>query len=98
MSLCAFIGDELTGAGFRLAGAEVHTPDADSADSLFRRVRDSCELLIVTAESAELIAAELLEQTIEQGRPLLLIIADAAGRRQPPDIEADIRRQLGMSE
>ena len=39
MTLCAFIGDELTAAGFRLAGARVHSPQAAEIPELFRRLR-----------------------------------------------------------
>jgi len=98
MSACAFIGDEVTAAGFRLAGVEVHVPEPEDTEESFRRVRDDCSLLLLTAEAARRIAPALLTQTVEQGAPLLLVVPDAAGRLQPLDLEAELRRQLGMSE
>ena len=98
MKTCAFIGDEVSAAGFRLAGAEVHSPAEQETATLFRRLRDECELLILTAEAADRVPDELLQQCAEQGRPLLLVVADAAGRRRPPDLAARVREQLGMGE
>jgi vacuolar-type H+-ATPase subunit F/Vma7 len=95
---CAFLGDEVSAAGFRLAGAEVHSPAAGEAGTLFRRLRDECELLILTAETAAEIPGELLQQAADQGRPLVLVVADAARRQEPPDLAARVREQLGMSE
>lgn len=98
MNVCAFIGDEITGAGFRLAGAQVHTPTAGQTGDLFRRLRDTHELVILTAEAAGQVPGELLRQAAEPGRPLVLLVADANARNQAPDLAARVREQLGMSE
>ena len=98
LSTYAFIGDEVTAAGFRLGGAEVHTPAAKQVPALFQRLRDEADLLILTAEAAAQVPDDLMRQAVERDRPLLLVIADAAGRRQPDDLAAMLRRQLGMSE
>jgi len=98
MGICAFIGDEVTAAGFRLAGAEVHSPADGGAAALFRNLRDRHELLILTAEAARQVPDELLQQAAEQGRPLVLLVTDAGGRLQPPDLATRVREQLGMSE
>jgi vacuolar-type H+-ATPase subunit F/Vma7 len=86
MPTCAFLGDEVSAAGFRLAGAEVHTPGNGEAVELFRRLGDAHELVI------------LLEQAAQRNRPLVLVIPDAAGRTQPPDLAARMREQLGLNE
>lgn len=92
------MGDEVSAAGFRLAGAEVHSPTALEAGALFRRLRDEFELLILTAEAAEQVPGELLQQAVDQGHPLVLVVPDAAERMQPPDLATRVREQLGMSE
>ena len=89
---------EVTAAGFRLAGVEAHVAFPREAGALFRRLRDEAELLIVTAEVAAAVPAELLQQTADRGRPLLLVVPDAAGRRQPEDLASKLRQQLGMAE
>ena len=98
MTLCAFIGDELTAAGFRLAGARVHSPPAGEIPDLFRRLRQECELLILTAEAAGGVPEALMQQTTSAGRPLLLVVPDARERRGPEDLAAMLRNKLGMSE
>lgn len=98
MTLCAFIGDEVSAAGFRLAGVEVHVPAADEVPALFRRLGSRTDLILITAEAAEGLPAETLRATLAAGRPLVLVIPDVRGRRLPPDIGAALRRQLGMAE
>jgi vacuolar-type H+-ATPase subunit F/Vma7 len=98
MTLCAFIGDELTGAGFRLAGARVHSPPAAEIPQLFRRLCQECRLLILTAEAAAGVPEELLRQTTAAGSPLLLVVPDARERRRPVDLAAMVRGTLGMGE
>ena len=98
MTTYAFIGDEVTASGFRLGGAEVHIPASAQVPALFRQLRDKVDLLILTAEAAAQVPKELIRQSLHQGRPLLLVIPDATGRRQPEDLVAHLRHQLGMSE
>jgi vacuolar-type H+-ATPase subunit F/Vma7 len=98
MTLCAFIGDEVSAAGFRLAGVQVHVPESASAQGLFQRLMDQVDLILLTAEVAEWIPAPVLHQAFAADRPLVLVIPDVRGRLQPPDICAALRRQLGMAE
>ena len=46
----AFIGDELTAAGYRLAGASTHTPDKPQIAEAFAKIGQDFELLLMTAE------------------------------------------------
>jgi vacuolar-type H+-ATPase subunit F/Vma7 len=98
MALCAFLGDEVSAAGFRLAGVEVHQPTAATAVGLFQRLRGEVELLLLTSEVADWLPEEGLRRALAAGRPLVLVIPDIRGRFQPPDISARLRRQLGMAE
>ena len=98
MATYAFIGDQATAAGFRLGGAEVHSPATEQIPALFRRLMDETDLLLITAEAAAQVPEPLMRQSLHQGRPLLLVVPDAAGRRQPEDLAALLRRRLGMSE
>jgi vacuolar-type H+-ATPase subunit F/Vma7 len=98
VTTCAFIGDEVSAAGFRLAGATVYGEQDGEPDALFRRLRDQHELLILSAEAADRVSHEQLQQAAELGHPLVLVVPDAGGRMQPPDLAARVREQLGMSE
>jgi vacuolar-type H+-ATPase subunit F/Vma7 len=98
MSTCAFIGDEVTAAGFRLAGAEVHTPAPAELPALFERLLEGPELLLLTAGFATALGPERLQRAGARDRPLLLVVPDARGRERPPDLAAMLRSRLGMTE
>ncbi len=97
MTTYAFIGDEVTAAGFRLAGAQVHSPPVQEIPTLFRSLREHSELLILTAEAAANVPEALMQQTTAAGKPLLLVLPDARYRSRPVDLAALLRTQLGMS-
>jgi vacuolar-type H+-ATPase subunit F/Vma7 len=98
MGLCAFIGDEVTAAGFRLAGIDVHTPAPQQTPRLFQRLLGEAEFLLITVEAAARLPEEALRRAIVTERPLVLVIPDVRGHGEPPDIAAALRRQLGMAE
>lgn len=98
MGLCAFIGDEVSAAGFRLAGIDVHMPEPRQTAPLFQRLLGEAEILLITAEAAAEVPEETLRRAIVTERPLVLVIADVRGHREPPDIAAALRRHLGMAE
>lgn len=98
MRFCAFLGDELSAAGFRFAGVDVYVPEPDETLSLIRRVAGEVQLLLVTAEVAALLPGDELRRLQAGARPLLLVIPDVRGRSQPEDIGTVLRRQLGMAE
>jgi len=98
MAVCAFMGDEVSSAGFRLAGADVHVPVADEAEALFRRLLGESQLILITAEVAAWLPADLLARALRGHHPLILVIPDVRGRVQPLDLSSLLRRQLGMAE
>lgn len=98
MALCAFLGDELSVLGFRLAGVECHQPAPEETLGLFRSLRERVQLILMTAEVADRLPAELLRRAQREEHPLVLVIPDVRRRTLPPDRVAAIRRQLGMAE
>lgn len=98
MSLCALIADEVTAAGFRLAGLEVAVPEDGAVASCFRALLGRTDLLMLTAERARYLPASELEGALAQSRPLVVVIPDVRGRLEPPDLGARLRRQLGITE
>lgn len=95
---CAFIGDEVSSAGFRLAGFAVHCPVAGEAPALFQRLRAEAAIILVTQEAMGWVGEGPVRAATLAGRPLVLVIPDIRGRHSPPDIGEAIRRQLGMAE
>lgn len=98
MALCALIGDELTGLGFRLAGADCYRPAPGEVPALLQRLAGEVSLILIAAELAATLPPDLLRQARLAQRPLVLVIPDVQGRVGPPDLAASVRRQLGMSE
>jgi vacuolar-type H+-ATPase subunit F/Vma7 len=93
----AFIGDEVSSVGFRLAGVEVHTPGLGEGPTLFARLRGEAALILLTQEALAWVGEGAVQAALRAGRPLILVIPDVRGRHEPPDIGASIRRQLGMA-
>jgi vacuolar-type H+-ATPase subunit F/Vma7 len=98
MALCAFVGDELSALGFRLGGAECHSPAPAETPALFRELRERVQLILLTAEASEALPPELLRRTQAAERPLVLVIPDVRRRALPADRAELVRRQLGMAE
>lgn len=97
-SLIAFLGDELTGLGYRLAGVECHHPGPEAVAERFSELRRRSRLILITAEAADVLGpTELLRAQMAEA-PLVVVIPDARRRRDPPDRAAAVRRQLGMAQ
>jgi vacuolar-type H+-ATPase subunit F/Vma7 len=91
-----FIGDELSAAGFRLAGAVVRTPPAEEAAAVFEQARREAPLVVITAEFAAAIARAQLVRALAAPRPLVLVVPDVRARRLPANVAQELRRELGM--
>ncbi|EGV16038.1 V-type ATP synthase subunit F [Thiocapsa marina] len=98
MVACAFIGDEISGLGFRLAGVEVHCPEPREVRGLFQRLREADRVIVMTAEIAAALPPELLREAESATWPLVLVVPDVRNRVAAPDLVADVRRHLGMAE
>jgi vacuolar-type H+-ATPase subunit F/Vma7 len=92
----AFVGDELTATGFRLAGARVHVPPPGEVREAFEAARSEASVVLVTAACAAELPAALLEEALGAIAPLTLVVDDLAGAAAPPDLEAAMRRALGV--
>ena len=92
-----YIGDEATGIGYRLAGAEVRVPAEGETTEVYRRaVADGAELILLSAERAPEMDAAELDAAVVALRPLTMIVPDAFGRRAPPDVAREVRLALGL--
>jgi vacuolar-type H+-ATPase subunit F/Vma7 len=92
----AVVADELTALGWRLIGAQVYVPGPDTARSCFREARGSADVVLMTAEHARAIPAMELNAALLASKPLVLVIADLRHRHEPPQIEEEVRRALGI--
>lgn len=91
-----FIGDEVSAAGFRLAGARVNVPVSGRETEVFEAARREARLLLLTAEVAACLPPTLLSRAMIAARPLLLVMPDIRMRQQPLDFSRLVRAQLGI--
>ena len=94
MAAPVFIGDEITAAGYRLAGARTLVPETGEVAAALAAAADA-ELVLISVDcAAELPAAEL-ERRLSEAAPLLLVVP-AAPRSVLPDAGAEVARVLGI--
>jgi len=98
MSVPVFIGDEVSAAGFRLAGLLVHTPQADAVLQTLEHVLREAPLVLLSSRLAPQIPAEMLDRLLANTSPQVIIVPDVHGHTQMPDLASRIRRQLGVLE
>ena len=96
MSAIIFIGDELTAAGFRLTGIETMMPAPEAAGAALAEAGKRADLVIMTAEFADNVAASELEAALLAESPILAIMPDVLFRMPPPDLTRRLRSALGI--
>lgn len=92
-----FIGDEVSAAGYRLAGADVRTPSGDEFVREFRRALSETDFVILTAAFAAMLPAGLVDEAVHRAEPLVLIVPDVVERLEPPDYSAVAAKALGIA-
>jgi len=96
MTVPVFIGDELTGAGFRLAGLKVFEAVAEVLEADFRRALEGSPLVIITSRVATDLPGNLVQAAIRRARPPVAIVPEAVGGPALPDVEREVRAALGV--
>jgi vacuolar-type H+-ATPase subunit F/Vma7 len=96
MSAPVYVGDEVSGAGFRLAGARVVVPEPDAEAQALYAARAEAPLVLVSAAVAARIPETTVAEAIAALAPLVLIVPDLRGEAPLPDVAARLRGQLGL--
>lgn len=96
MSRVVFIGDELTAAGYRLAGADVSLPCPAEVPAAFEEAVAGADLVMITVSCANRVPEDRLEASLVKGSPLVLIVPDATESLPAPDLAQDLRSVLGV--
>ena len=96
MSAPVYLGDEVSAAGYRLAGAIVRTPLAGQETTALAWAQAQAPLVLVSATVAAAVAADALRAGVSALSPLLLIVPDLNGAVPLPDLAARLRAQLGL--
>ncbi len=96
MPAAVYLGDEVSGTGWRLAGAEVHTPAAGGETAALAAACAHAPLVLLSASVARAVAAPALQRAQLALAPLVLVVPDLQGGPPPPDLAARLRAQLGL--
>lgn len=97
MAKVLYVGDEITAAGYRLAGLETLVPDpADATPILQSPAAAGIELILLSSAVAASLPPGELEQALARTAPLLAIVPDVFGRGVPPDLAHEVRGALGI--
>ena len=99
-SRCIFVGDAVSAAGWRLAGADCRTPAPAELPALLRALRRERDvgLIVLTAAAAAELPPALRAEALASQRPPCVVVADARGLSEPADLTAVLKRQLGLAE
>jgi len=96
MTVAYYLGDEISAAGFRLAGATTRVPAPGAETDALAAARAESKLVLVSAPVAARIDEAALARALAALSPLTLLVPDPAGEVPLPDIAARLRRQLGL--
>ncbi|WP_303901506.1 V-type ATP synthase subunit F [Thiohalomonas denitrificans] len=96
MTAPVFIGDELSAAGYRLAGVRIWTPDDEELLPVFRRAREEADLILLNVDYARRLPAAEVREAQRALRPQLLIVPDIRHQHPMRDLLSRIHNQLGM--
>jgi vacuolar-type H+-ATPase subunit F/Vma7 len=91
-----YLGDEVSAAGYRLAGVRVRVPGAGAESEALERARAEAPLVLVAAGVAARIAEDDMRRAMTAMAPLVLVVPDLLGETPLPDLAARLRRQLGL--
>jgi len=98
MSVAEFIGDEVSAAGYRLCGIDVHIANSNNALSLIRECCERASLVLVGSSISQYIHRTELDRLLANIQPPVLIVPDVCGLQNVPDITSRINKQLGLLE
>lgn len=96
MAAPVYLGDEVSAAGYRLAGVLVQTPRAGEEKAALAWARSQAPLVLVSAAVAVGIGEGVLRAALSALAPLVLIVPDLQREVPLPDLAARLRGQLGL--
>ena len=96
MAAPAYVGDEISAAGWRLAGAQVSVPGAGEETAALARAITQAPLVLVSAAVAIRIDAAVLAAAASALTPLVLVVPDPQDEVSLPGLADRLRSQLGL--
>ena len=97
MAAPVFIGDEITAAGYRLAGAGTIVPATGTVAESFAAARRDAPLVLISAACARELPQGQIGEAIRAAEPPVLVVSGTA-REALPDLAGEIGRALGIEQ
>jgi vacuolar-type H+-ATPase subunit F/Vma7 len=92
-----FLGDEVTAAGYRLAGAEVYVPaGTEPGEAIRQACSGEADLVLVATELAGALTEEELRALQLRDQPLVALVPAAFAGTPAPDLAREVRGALGI--
>ena len=97
MARVVYIGGEATAAGFRLAGLDVRSSDAEAAPALLRQaLAEQPDCVLLDGTLLDSIPPALFESALVAETTLFAVVPDVRGQGAPPDLARYVRDALGI--
>lgn len=96
MGAPVYLGDEVSAAGWRLAGVTARAPRPGEETAALTWALAQAPLVLVSAAVAAGIAAPVLRAAMLALSPLVQVVPDREGQVPLPDLAARLREQLGL--
>lgn len=96
MDTPVFLGDEVSAAGWRLAGADARSPAPGSECAALGMALAQSPLVVLSPEFAARLPEDTLRTALRSLAPLTVIVPDLRSMTPFPDITVRLKRQLGI--
>jgi vacuolar-type H+-ATPase subunit F/Vma7 len=96
MAAPIYLGDEVSAAGYALAGLRVAIPERGTEAAALAQARAAAPLVLVSAAVAARVPDAEMRAAIAALAPLTLIVPDLTGEAAMPDVAQRLRRELGL--
>jgi vacuolar-type H+-ATPase subunit F/Vma7 len=91
-----YLGDELSAAGFRLAGVDARVPSAGAETDCLAAAMREASVVLLGIHCAASIPAAALEPALASRSPLVMVVPDLNGTHPSIDSASKVRRLLGV--
>lgn len=98
MLVPVFIGDEVSAAGFRLAGMRIRTPLPDELPAVISWAKKNTSLILITEEFLAKLDKSAQQQLVSQLEPPVAVVPDIRNRAPIADLTTQLRSHLGVLE
>lgn len=93
-----FIGDEVSAAGFRLAGVRIRTPVREELPTIIKWANKNTSLILITQEYLNQLDNTQQQQLVSQLDPPVAVVPDIQLKTPLIDLATRLRSRLGVLE